>query len=88
MSIYLPLGIALFQATNSQLLSIATAQKRYAQGEPLVDSRKSPDPQARGWRKYWGKLKTYNATKNTMAWIGIGMVVQVRMCHIFYGTSF
>lgn len=77
MSIYLPLGIALFQATNSQLLSIATAQKRYAHGNILVDSKSSTHPRAPVWRKAWQKLKTYNATKNTMAWIGIGMVVQV-----------
>lgn len=74
MSIYLPLGIALFQASNSQLFSIATAQKRYLKGDVAVEARPS---QARGWRKYWQKLKTYNATKNTMAWIGIAMTVQV-----------
>ena len=74
MSIYLPLGIALFQASNSQLFSIATAQKRYLKGDVAVEARPS---QARGWRKYWQKLKTYNATKNTMACIGIAMMVQV-----------
>ncbi|EXJ89098.1 hypothetical protein A1O3_02162 [Capronia epimyces CBS 606.96] len=77
MSIYLPLGIALFHATNTQLLSIATAQKRYAQGDVLVESQPSKQPKARGWRKWWEQLKTYNATKNTMAWIGMGMIVQL-----------
>ncbi|KAK5030603.1 hypothetical protein LTS07_005387 [Exophiala sideris] len=76
MSVYLPVGIALFQATNSQLFSIATAQKRYAKGDIVVETR-TPNPKTRGWRKWWAKLKTYNATKNTMAWIGIAMIVQI-----------
>ncbi|KAL2421932.1 hypothetical protein ABEF95_000493 [Exophiala dermatitidis] len=77
MSIYLPLGIALFHATNTQLLSIATAQKRYVQSDVLSEpSRQGQIPTARGWRRWWQRLKTYNATKNTMAWIGMGMVVQ------------
>jgi hypothetical protein len=74
MSIYLPLGIALFQASNSQLFSIATAQKRYLKGDVAVETRPA---RARGWRKYWQTLKTYNTTKNTMAWIGIAMMVEV-----------
>jgi hypothetical protein len=77
MSIYLPLGIALFQATNSQLFSIATAQKRYARGDIVLETKATSDSKARGWRQWWEKLKTYNATKNMMAWIGIGMIVQV-----------
>ncbi|KAH0843669.1 putative gpcr-type protein [Fonsecaea pedrosoi] len=77
MSIYLPLGIALFQATNSQLLSVATAQKRYAHGDVLVESQPITDRKTPVWRKWWRRLKTYNATKNTMAWIGIGMSVQI-----------
>lgn len=77
MSIYLPLGIAMFQAANSQLFSIATAQKRYAHGDVAVEKRPHPGMKAQGWRKLWAKLKTYNATKNTMAWIGIAMVAQV-----------
>ena len=77
MSIYLPLGIALFQASNSQLLSVATAQKRYVEGEVCAGSRPASNPKAPTWRKWWEKIKAYNATKNTMAWIGIAMSVQV-----------
>lgn len=77
MSIYLPLGIALFHATNTQLLFIATAQKRYAKGDVLTESRSSRKPKARGWRLWWERLKTFTATKNTMSWIGMGMIVQV-----------
>lgn len=77
MSIYLPLGIALFQASNSQLLSIATAQKEYTQGDAIVKLQAPPPPRARGLRKYWQRLMDYNTTKNTMAWIGIAMILQV-----------
>jgi hypothetical protein len=77
MSIYLPLGIALFQATNSQLLSVAASQKRYVEGDVSPETKQAPNPKAPTWRKWWAKITTYNATKNTMAWIGIGMAVQV-----------
>ncbi|KIX05701.1 uncharacterized protein Z518_03673 [Rhinocladiella mackenziei CBS 650.93] len=87
MSIYLPLGIALFHATNSQLLSVATAQKRYAQGNLLVEPRPKSNPKLRGWRKWWEKLKAYNATKNTMAWIGIGMLFQIFFALIVFLVS-
>lgn len=77
MSIYLPLGIALFQASNSQLLSVATAQKEYTQASATVILQAPPPTRARGLRKYWQRLREYNTTKNTMAWIGIAMIVQV-----------
>jgi hypothetical protein len=77
MSIYLPLGIALFQATNSQLLSIAASQKKYVQGDICAEPKPSPSPKMPTWRKWWEKVKKYNATKNTMTWIAIGIVVQV-----------
>ena len=77
MSIYLPLGIALFQATNCQLLSIAAAQSKYAQGDVVVDATTSLGHRMPTWRKWWARLKAANATRNTMTWIGIGMLVQV-----------
>ena len=77
MSIYLPLGIALFQATNSQLLSVAASQKRYVRGNICAELKSIPSPNLPAWRKWWEKIKTYNATKNTMTWIGIGLIVQV-----------
>lgn len=77
MSVYLPLGIALFQATNCQLLSIAAAQKRYVQGDVCAEIKSSPSQKVPAWRKWWEKIKAYNATKNTMAWIGVGITVQV-----------
>lgn len=79
MSIYLPLGIALFQATNCQLLSIATAQQKYTRRQLALESKQTnQEPQLQGLRKWWEKLKAYNATKSTVAWIGIGMSIQVR----------
>ena len=77
MSIYLPLGIALFQATNSQLVSIATSQKRYVGGDICAETKATPNEKAPTWRKWLVRIKKYNATKNTMAWIAVGMIVQV-----------
>lgn len=77
MSIYLPLGIALFQATNSQLLSVAASQKRFVEGDVCPDTKPVVKEKASVWRKWWEKIKRYNATKNTMTWIAIGMAVQV-----------
>ena len=76
MSIYLPLGIALYHASNSQLLYIAGMQKKYAQ----VDSNPQ-DPKAASQRP--GLLerlnfKAYSPANRTMLLIGIGMVLQVR----------
>lgn len=83
MSVYLPLGIALFQATNSQLLSVAISQKRYIQGDLCVQNKSTSNGKVPAWRKWWEKIKAYNATKNTMAWIGIGICVQVRGSLLF-----
>lgn len=77
MSIYLPLGIALFQATNCQLLSIAAAQGKYARGDVIVDPTTPSSHRIPAWRKWWARLKAANATRNTMTWIGIGMLAQV-----------
>lgn len=81
MSIYLPLGIALFQATNSQLLSVAASQKRFVEGDVCPEPKPAVKEKASIWRKWWEKIKRYNATKNTMTWIAIGMAVQVSELH-------
>ncbi|KAJ9608269.1 hypothetical protein H2200_007257 [Cladophialophora chaetospira] len=87
MSVYLPLGIALFQATNSQLLSVAISQKRYVQGDIKVQTKSASNQKVPAWRKWWGKIKAYNATKNTMAWIGIGICVQLVLTLIIFLVS-
>lgn len=76
MSVYLPLGIALFQACNTQLLHIADIQKRYAQGvgygEKELESKK-----AAKWKRYLAYASAGSRVKRTMALIAYGMCVQV-----------
>jgi hypothetical protein len=76
MSIYLPLGIALYHASNSQLLYIAGMQRKYA----LVE-KESPDTTPTSHRQGWLAnldLRNYNPVNRTMLLIGVGMVLQVR----------
>lgn len=77
MSIYLPLGIALYHAANTQLLHVAMLQKKFA---PEETSNNASETQARVpvWRIVLRKLKEYGPTKRTLHLIGLGMIVQVR----------
>jgi hypothetical protein len=76
MSIYLPFGIALFQANMMQLLDISTRQRK------LMDRNGSPARQLRrgssGARNMWFRWQALNSLQKTYAFIGIGMLVQVR----------
>ena len=75
MSIYLPLGIALFQANNMQLLSIACLQERLLSG-PETLALKVQRP-ARTIRSYWRRFNDLSLLKRTEAAVGIGMITQV-----------
>lgn len=84
MSIYLPLGIALFQACNTQLLHIADLQRKYALDfESEEDYDKSGN--TRGWRRCLASLYVRNRVKRTMAFIAYGMGVQVSLSIARYG---
>lgn len=76
MSIYLPLGIALYHASNSQLLYIAGMQKKYVQVDNVSHETKETSKQ-RGWRAQLN-LGDHSPSGRTMLLIGIGMVLQVR----------
>ena len=78
MSIYLPLGIALFHASNTQLFNVAGLQKNYANPETPIQLKKDLGGK-RNWRGLLGQVKTYRPTQRTLTFIGIGMVVQF-MC--------
>ena len=75
MSIYLPLGIALFQVCNTQLLHIADLQQRYASDQPLSTQgfRSS-----KGLRSWLIQANVRNKVNKTMGFITYGMVIQVR----------
>jgi hypothetical protein len=75
MSIYLPFGIALFQANMMQLLSISTRQRKLLEG----DSVSAPQlTQGSGRvRGLWFRWRKLDLLKKTYVLIGIGMLVQV-----------
>ncbi|RMD40686.1 hypothetical protein DV735_g4436, partial [Chaetothyriales sp. CBS 134920] len=76
MSIYLPLGIALFQASNTQLLYISGLQKKFALVDPLVQDGKQPDRRKKSWRSSMKVVMSYSPTKNTLTFIAVGMMLQ------------
>lgn len=76
MSIYLPLGIALFQACNMQLLYIADLQRNYTLTQ-ISSVEKPPAPRMASWRKYLYHFRMENKVRRTMTLIAFGMVVQV-----------
>lgn len=72
MSIYLPFGIALFQANQVQLLSISTQQRKLLDGERL-----SIHEPYRCQRSLWSRWRSLSALKQTYVFIGMGMLLQV-----------
>ena len=76
MSIYLPLGIALFQANMVQLLSISTQQRKLLDGDRM-SIQESPRHQS-GLRGLWSRWQSLTELQKTYVYIGIGMLIQVR----------
>jgi hypothetical protein len=76
MSIYLPFGIALFQANMMQLLSISTRQRKLLEKDraSVRQLRQSSD----GAQSLWSRWRALNSLKKTYIFIGIGMILQVR----------
>jgi hypothetical protein len=80
MSIYLPLGIALFQANSMQLLSVYGVQEKllHAGREPhTVQYLSYPESSIRR-RFNWNKM---SLLKRTEMGIAVGMVIQVSVSH-------
>ena len=75
MSIYLPLGIALFNVSNTQLFYIAGLQKKYADPEKRIQPKQKV-AMKKSWRGLLQQVRTYRPTQRTLTFIGIGMVVQ------------
>lgn len=77
MSIYLPLGVALFQASNTQVLHISRLQHRLAYNAmPNIDEQ-TESVKFAGWRKVIAKWNTLTSTRKTTIVIVVGMAVQV-----------
>ncbi|KXT07592.1 hypothetical protein AC578_10215 [Pseudocercospora eumusae] len=82
MSIYLPFGIALFQANLAQLYSISEQQKKLLSSTASVSSllsRRSRNP-----LKLWNSL---SQLKKTYVYIGLGMFIQFIISAVLYATT-
>lgn len=82
MSIYLPLGMALLQAANSQFLHVARQQQKFASFNNLEDYELSGklrplDPSMNCWQRSMVKFKRMDKVTKILVYIGVGMVVQV-----------
>ena len=80
MGTYFPLGIALFHASNSRLLYVAKAQRRYL--HRLVDA-----PKTKRRRGAWGKFKRLDHTSKMIIVVGTGMVFQLFLTIFMYLIS-
>jgi hypothetical protein len=83
MSILVPLGIALFQAANSQFLHMASRQKQFARMSTLKDHKHINEEKAQSransrWSRIRAGVERADNINQTLILIGIGMVVQVR----------
>ena len=78
MSIYLPLGIALYQASNTQLLDVASQQKKFIY-DGIVDAEApTPEGPRPAWSRASNKWNTLTKFRKSMLCIAAGMVIQVR----------
>lgn len=74
MSTWLPFGIAMFHASNSQFLHIAKAQRQFARHSVVASTR--PDPQRMGLVARFRRLAY---TTKILSLVGLGMLFQVRV---------
>lgn len=84
MSVYLPFGIALLQAANSQFLYVAGQQRQYANFTNLDElefSEKSTpiNPSLPWWKRTIQRIQRMDKTTRTVIFIGIGIAVEVRL---------
>lgn len=88
MSIYLPFGVAMFQAANTQFLHVASRQKAFLHMDTLRNGSYLDD-QKRGhhglgrWKRIVGWLNRSNKVNRIMLFIGTGLFVQVMLSSSF-----
>jgi hypothetical protein len=85
MSIYLPFGMALLQAANTQFLHVAGQQKKFANFGRLEDNalsgKSAPvDPNLSWWKKILFRIEKADRTSRIVIYIMLAMVVEVRSC--------
>ena len=78
MSTYLPIGVALYQASNTQLRHVAGLQQQIAWSRTL----RLPDRKAiplRGWGRLAAKWSSYSFTQRAITCVSYGIAIQVRL---------
>ncbi|GAB7351780.1 hypothetical protein MBLNU459_g2354t1 [Dothideomycetes sp. NU459] len=86
MSIYLPFGIALFQASTVQLESISEEQQSLLRKESRHGQNVTR--QSRRWdRNLWKNWSAATAAERTYVYIGVGMLIQLVITGVIYATS-
>ncbi|KAI9152119.1 hypothetical protein HJFPF1_09343 [Paramyrothecium foliicola] len=83
MGIWLPCGIALFHASNSQFLYVAAAQKKYAR-PTSINTDISNIPRS---TTLLGRYRQMKYTKRMLVLVGSGMVIQVLLTVIMFLVS-
>ncbi|KAL9106783.1 MAG: hypothetical protein Q9227_008205 [Pyrenula ochraceoflavens] len=86
MSVYLPLGMALYQANSTQLLHVAALQKQFTLYAPVA-SEKSKINTYRGWKALQRKWETLNITDGAMTLIAFGTVFQICLTMFLFFSS-
>jgi hypothetical protein len=92
MSIWLPFGMALFHAANSQFLHLASRQKHFAHRSTLKDHKSIDEEKAEAiansrWKTVFAGLERADNINQTLILIGLGMAVQVCHCVRHNDTS-
>ncbi|KAF2635403.1 hypothetical protein P280DRAFT_461762 [Massarina eburnea CBS 473.64] len=92
MSIYVPFGIAFFQAANSQFYYLASRQKQYANLSSLSRHESLPEERAKRlansrWRRMFGGVRNANGIDQTLIYIGIGLVIQLLLSLFVFFAS-
>ena len=84
MSILVPVGMALFQASNTQFLHVASRQKQLAHMSTLSDSSKKPISEKEAASMADNRLKRIlsgveraDKVDRSLLFIGFGMILQV-----------
>lgn len=80
MSIWLPFGIGLFQASNTQFLYVSNAQKKFVRPDSVGSSRSGLTEKLGGARdkSLLARFRRLEYPKRMLAYVCAGMVVQVR----------
>ncbi|KAE8364082.1 hypothetical protein BDV27DRAFT_117909 [Aspergillus caelatus] len=86
MSVYLPLGIALFQANSMQLLSVSGIQEKMLQ-TAHQPQRARYSTGSKGPSQYWRQWKQMNLVHRTEVAIAVGMAVQLSLSLSIYLAS-